>query len=213
MPTHAAVFDLDGTLTKADTSLSFLSAACAAWRVPVGMAEAFLWGVPDFVRATLHETRDRSQGLGSVRGRMEGLIHQRVAGRCLRGRRVEDVAPFAASFAALVVRDWLRDDARGRVKAHRDEGHHLVMATASLDVYAQPVADFLGFHDVVATRLEILDGVYTGRFVGPHCWGREKLRRVKAVLDPLGEMVIHAYGDSPGDGPLLAAAHHGHWVR
>lgn len=193
--------------------MPFLSAVSEGGRVPFGILEALVFGFPDLVRATVLEFGRMGEGLGSVRGRAEGLIHERVVRRCLRGRSSEDVMKGVGLFVSTVLSDSLRDDAWSRIDYHRDRGHHLVMASASLEIYVRPLALALGFHEAVGTRLEVAHGVFTGRFEGLPCWGMEKLRRTQEVIRPLGEMVIHAYGNGPGDRPLLAAAHHAFPVR
>ena len=88
-----------------------------------------------------------------------------------------------------------------------------MLASASLEVVLEPLRSVMGFDAVLGTRLEFRHGVATGRFLGPPCWGLEKIRRVREVLEPWGGVILHAYGDSRGDGPLLDSAHHAHRVR
>jgi phosphoserine phosphatase len=51
-------------------------------------------------------------------------------------------------------------------------------------------------------------GLLTGRLLGANCRGPEKARRVRAWISDAGleGAVLWAYGDSPGDAELLAAA-------
>ena len=88
------------------------------------------------------------------------------------------------------------------------------MASASIDAYLVPWAERVGFHTVVATKLEVApDGRLTGRFDGEACWGRAKLRRVEQAVGPLSDHYVMAYGDSRGDEPLLSAANRGWRIR
>lgn len=213
MTRPVAVFDLDGTLTRYDTSFPFLRKVAGERRTRAGLAVAAAWAVPDVLVAAAGEAGlGGAVRLGGVRGRWEGRFHRRVARWTLRGRPQEVVEEVGVAFARAVVKGGLRADALDRIQGHMDQDHHLVMASASLDAYVEPLATLLGFHGCVATRVAYRDGVATGGFEGEVCWGLEKLRRVQAFLGP-GTEILHAYGDSPGDAPLLAAARSGTWVR
>lgn len=210
---EVAVFDLDGTLTTVDTSLPFLRFVAGRGRVGVGLVWGALWAPFDLGVAIRRETRGRDPALAGVGGRLEGLFHERVAVAALRGRTRAELESRARDFAGAVLAHYLRDDARGRIAPHRAAGHHLVLASASLEVYVAPLADALGFDASVGTRLEFRGDVATGRFLGPPCWGVEKLRRVRETLGAEAPEITHAYGDSRGDEALLATARHPIWVR
>lgn len=212
MACDVAVFDLDGTLTRRDTSLPYLSVAVGGARVGVGVAWAGVCSLPDWVRAFALERDAGSQGLGSVYGRWEGLMHERVVARCLTGATPDTLASAAASFADRVVGAWLKPEGNAWIDAHREAGHRIVLASASLEVVLHPLADRLGMEAVVGTRLELRGGVATGAFDGLPCWGLEKLRRVREVTAAWGDVTLHAYGDSRGDEPLLQAARYPHRV-
>ncbi|MDT4872998.1 hypothetical protein FQZ97_1082180 [compost metagenome] len=55
-------------------------------------------------------------------------------------------------------------------------------------------------------------GRLTGDFDGPNCWGAEKMRRLIERYGPQDQYVLHAYGDSRGDGWMIGAAQHA-WYR
>ena len=113
--------------------------------------------------------------------------------------------------ATEVASDLLRDDTTARLRRHRELGHTVVLASASLDAYLVPLGGLLGVDAVVCTELERRgDGRLTGRLVGRNCRGPEKARRVREWLYGAGlaDAELWAYGDSPGDAELLAAADH-----
>lgn len=208
-----AVFDLDGTLTAVDTSLPFLRQVAGKARARMGVLGAAAWAVPDLAASWAAERVGGGLRLGGIRGRWEGAFHQRVAAFTLRGRTRVELEAAGAAFAGTVVEGLLRPDARGRIEPHRAQGHFLLMASASLDAYVEPLAALLGFDAAVGTRLEYRNEVATGRFLGLTCWGAEKLRRVREVLGVDGPAIHHAYGDSAGDRALLEAALDAVWVR
>ena len=72
----------------------------------------------------------------------------------------------------------------------------------------------LGMDGVICTEMEARHGALTGRMATPNCHGPEKVRRLQAWLASRGmqqAVVLHAYGDSSGDVPLLNLADYAHY--
>jgi phosphatidylglycerophosphatase C len=196
-PDHpvVAAFDVDGTLTTRDCVTPFLRRA----------AGTRLWTTllrhPAAVTAALAR-RDRDR-------------LKEVACSALRGREGAALDRLGARFAEEVATGWLRDDTTARLRRHRELGHTVVLASASLDPYLVPLGKHLEVDAVVCTMLERgPDGRLTGRLAGANCRGPEKARRVREWLEATGleGAELWAYGDSAGDSELLALANHPHRV-
>lgn len=197
-PRTVAAFDVDGTLTTRDCVLPFLVRAGGWYRV---------------VRAVVrHPWLVLTTGIGrGDRDRVKAI----VVGGAVRGvprRRLDDLG---TAFAAEVGSRWLRRDVYERLVWHRQQGHAVVLVSASLRAYLEPLArDVLGgVEAVLCTDVETgPDGVCTGRLLGANCRAAEKARRMTEWL--AGEtVVLWAYGDSAGDRELLAMAKYPVWVR
>jgi phosphatidylglycerophosphatase C len=190
-PPVVAAFDVDGTLTTRDCVTPFLRRA----------AGRRLWATfalhPLALAASLaHRDRDRLKEL---------------ACSALRGTESSSIDAFGVVFARHVETDWLRHDTLGRLRRHRELGHTVILASASLDPYLVPLGESLGVDAVVCTVLERgADGTLTGRLVDGNCRGAEKARRVREWLRDNGraDATLWAYGDSSGDDELLALADH-----
>ena len=187
-----AAFDFDGTLTQRDTLVPYLARvagrgmlAAAFAREAVGVA-AWMIGREDI-----------------------DAVKCRIMRRVLAGVPVEAARRAALAHADDVLRS-LRRQALARVRWHREQGHRLVLASAGLDLYLEPVARAIGMDDVLCSRLAVRDGVLTGELEGADCTGEEKLRRLEALVGGLAGVELYAYGDSAGDAALLAAATHAH---
>jgi phosphatidylglycerophosphatase C len=193
-----AAFDFDETLTTRDTVVPFMRRFASNRQLAVGVLPHTLRLLPIAAR------RDRD--------RLRALATHIV----FRGRPVSDVETEAMSWGATIAEQHLRDDTVARLHWHREQGHRVVIVTASYEQYVRVVAGTLGGVEVVGTRLEVADGHCTGRLDGPNCRGPEKVRRLDAWLSADGldraDLTLYAYGDSNGDRELLAAADHPHWV-
>lgn len=186
-----AVFDVDGTLTRGDCVLPFLRRV-AGTRLP----RALLRHPLTLLVALARRDRDRLKALACAS--LAGLPTIEV------DRAGEEFARWAASAR-------MREDTTARLRQHRELGHTVVFASASLDAYLLPLGRILRVDEVVCTALERgADGRLTGRLLGANCRGPEKARRVLALLEArgLGQAEVWAYGDSPDDEPLLASADH-----
>lgn len=194
-----AAFDVDGTLTRSDCVVPFLrqiagtrTLSTRLLRDPVGVA-----------RAAARRDRD-------------GLKVAATAA-AFRGVPAADLQEPARTFAERVYRQNLRPEMLARLRAHRDAGDTVVLVSASFEVYLLPLAELVGAHHVLSTRLEV-DGAgrCTGRLDGANCRGPEKVRRLHEWLaaEHGGRSAVHvtAYGDSAGDRELLADADAAHWV-
>jgi phosphatidylglycerophosphatase C len=190
-----AVFDVDGTLTTRDCVTPFLRRAAGR-----RLATAILGHPLAVTAAAARRDRDRLKELACA---------------ALRGLDVSAYDELGRSFAQEVATNWLRDDTTARLRRHRELGHRVILASASLDAYLGPLGEMLEVDGIVCTRLERgPDGRLTGRLVGENCRGAEKARRVREWLEAAGlaDAVLWAYGDSPGDRPLLETADHAVWV-
>jgi HAD superfamily hydrolase (TIGR01490 family) len=103
---------------------------------------------------------------------------ERMAGKVLAGMRGRSEHEFAALCKRLVEADVvprLLPAAIRQIEQHRAAGHFTAILSTSPTYIAGPVAELLGMDDVVSTRLEVEDGLFTGRVVGPACFGHGKV--------------------------------------
>jgi phosphatidylglycerophosphatase C len=186
-----AAFDVDGTLTTRDCVAPFLRRAAG-----VRLATTLLRRPVALFEALARRDRDRLKELACA---------------SLHGRAASELDLLGAEFAREFVYPRLRDDTTARLRRHRELGHTVILASASLEPYLVPLSERLGVAGVVCTRLERdADGRLTGRLLGANCRGAEKARRVREWLAGAGlvDAELWAYGDSPGDAELLATADH-----
>jgi HAD superfamily hydrolase (TIGR01490 family) len=110
----------------------------------------------------------------------------------------------------------LRPGALQRIDAHRQAGHRLVLATAGLDIYVEPLARRLGFARALCTRVAWTEtGRLSGDLDGGNLRGEQKLTAVRLALAVDGEErptaapFVIAYSDHHSDLPLLRWAGRG----
>jgi phosphatidylglycerophosphatase C len=187
-----AAFDFDKTISTRDNVVPFLRAVVG----PARLTGALLAISPHLVRSALDDERRDAAKVALVR-------------RTLTGCDAARVTAVGAEFADEVVARHLRPDVVERVAWHRNQGHELVIVSASFTSYLDPIASRLGFAAVLATELAIGDdGRLTGELARPNVRGAEKVRRLDEWL--AGQPAfVWAYGDSSGDRDLLRRADQG----
>jgi phosphatidylglycerophosphatase C len=197
-----AVFDLDGTLLRGDTTAEFIRGLIlrSPPRGAVALISAPVLGPLFFVPFARRYAITALLWIATVGlppGRFEALMEEFVVEHTAEGSRI------------LVALD--------RLQAHLDAGHRVVIATGCADWLATAVCRALGLDtvEVVAARLQ-----QGRRFVRPSrgcsmwnalpaatgafSYGVEKVRRLTAA--GISIPVAYAYTDSVNDLPLLLAA-------
>ncbi len=195
-PTVAA-FDFDGTLTHGGSVVPFLFRV----RGVLPVALALLHDLPRLGHASI------------VGGTASDDAKEALFMRLLAGLPVGELDRIGAEFAETHLRRRLRPDARERLEWHRDQGHRVVVVSASPECYVRPAAALLGADAALATRLAVGGDLLTGRYEGKNCRGAEKYARLMGWVRSQGlgaaQPVLWAYGNSRGDRRLLDAADHG----
>jgi putative phosphoserine phosphatase/1-acylglycerol-3-phosphate O-acyltransferase len=116
----------------------------------------------------------------------------------------------AGKLAAETLAEAVQPFAKPIFDEHRAAGRKLVLATTTPFDLVKPLADALGFDDVVATRYGERDGAYDGSIAGEFVWGPGKLKAVQEWASANGVALADswAYSDSFYDLPLLSAVKH-----
>ena len=186
-----ALFDFDGTLTTKDSLGDFILFA-------FGKPKTVIGGI--LLSPTL---------AGYALGLMDNSkAKQHVLKYFFGGMSVEIMSELGQQYAKQRLPKILRPAGLEKLKWHQQHGHKIVIVSASTEYWLKPWTDTMGF-DLLATQLEVKDNRLTGCFEGENCHGEEKVRRIKSVFDLNKFDEIYAYGDTSGDKPMLALAHHG----
>jgi HAD superfamily hydrolase (TIGR01490 family) len=98
-----------------------------------------------------------------------------------------------------------RPELRQLIAKHRAAGDVCVVLTASPMEIAELVASGLRAHRGLGTTSEVVDGRYTGRLVGPVCYGWAKVASLEAARVRPCWASSTAYSDAASDLPLLHA--------
>ncbi len=198
MNVTVAAFDVDKTLTVRDCVVPFMRS------------------VAGFGRLLKVMFSDLGSTFHSVRRRDRDALKAKFVEGIFAGKDAREIENLGVQFASRVADGWLRDDVAARMRWHQEQGHVVILVSASLGSYLHPLGDLLEVDAVLCTELEVKDGLLTGKLVGQNCRGKEKASRVqKWCLDSgiASDDLVYAYGDSSGDIQLLELFSNGTWVN
>jgi HAD superfamily hydrolase (TIGR01490 family) len=176
-PVTVAAFDFDGTLTRGASTIPFLISVRGYLPVALTLTRT----LPGLVRAAV------------LSGSAADDYKEKLFVRLLRGTADDELARKGRAFAADHLRLRLRPEVRRRLEWHRQQGHRVVLVSASVEHYVGPAGEILGVDGVLATRLAVdAAGIVSGSFDGKNCRGAEKFARV------VGWMRADRWGPGPG---------------
>jgi len=182
------LFDFDGTITTDDSLIKFI-------RFVVGDAK-FIWGM------TLLSPMLTVYKLKLI---PNYKAKQYMLSYFFKGMNEEKFMKVANEYSLSHIDTILRPKAMEKIAWHKEQGHKIVIVSASTECWLKPWCDKNSL-DLIATKLEIQDGIVTGKFLTKNCYGIEKVNRVNESYDISEYDHIYAYGDSRGDRELLELA-------
>ncbi|WP_027942832.1 HAD family hydrolase [Amycolatopsis taiwanensis] len=196
----AAFFDLDKTIIASSSALAFskpmLRHGLISRRAALKSAYAQL------VFSLSGADEDRTE-------RMRAEISALCA-----GWDVEQVRAIVNETLHDIVDPLVYAEAAELIASHQARGHDVIVLSAAGEEVVHPIAGMLGVTHSVATRMEVVDGRYSGE-VDFYCYGAEKAVAAKELASDRGYdlSACYAYSDSSTDIPLLETVGNPHAVN
>ena len=183
----AAFFDMDNTLLRVDSGMSWVRFLYKRGELPPRMVARALYWQTLYKLALLDMDAVFTRLVENLRGDSEA----EMIAKCdvwYRHHVAREVAP-----AALAA-----------VEHHRRAGHLIVLATGSTQYAARPVAHGVGIEHVLSSELEVERGVFTGR-PAAFCFGHHKVTLAERWAERHGVDLAAStfYCDSYNDLPML----------
>jgi HAD superfamily hydrolase (TIGR01490 family) len=154
------------------------------------------------------------RGLGSYLQYKVGLLDIQNWTRSMslefRGRNEGELEAEAVRWVEEVVVDQIYPEARELVSDHLARGHVVVIVSGATHYVVGPIARCLGIEHMIYTRLEVVDGLFTGKVVEPVCFEEGKIYWLEKFIEEQGISLAKSwfYTDSVTDLPLLDLVGH-----
>ncbi len=185
-----AAFDFDGTLTQKDTFLEFVKFVHGNFNFYLGL---FL-NAPILILMKLKLLDN-------------GIAKQMVYSYFFKGFEIEKFNIYTQNFK-IEIEKMIKADVLMKLKKHQNEDCKIIIISASIENWIEPWAKSIGIEYLAGTKIEVVDGILTGKFITKNCYGREKVNRLLEYFPNRMEYTLYAYGDSAGDNELLKLADH-----
>src|SRR5690242_17590426 len=129
--------------------------------------------------------------------------------RMVTGWDVQQVRDIVATTLSELIAPLVYEEATALIAQHHAAGRDVVIISASGAEVVEPIGAMLGVDHVVATRMVINDGRYSGD-IEFYAYGENKATAIRALAETNGYRLeeCYAYSDSATDLPMLEAVGH-----
>ncbi len=118
---------------------------------------------------------------------------------------METLALLHKEYMQQVIRPLMGDIAKSTIEYHRQQGHTLLVITATNSFITRPIVTEFGIEHLIATESKIINNRYTTEVDGIPCFNKGKVTRLEAWLQQHNASLqgSYFYSDSHNDLPLL----------
>lgn len=183
-----AFFDFDGTITTDDSLLKFIRFVVGDFKFMQGLA---VLSPVLFLYKLKVIPNDKAK--------------QMMLSYFFKGMSEKSFIEISKQYSLECIDSIVRKDAMKQIHWHHAKGHQIVVVSASIECWLKPWCEKNGL-ELIGTRLEVIDGIITGRLLTKNCYGIEKVNRIRARYNLEEYEYIYAYGDSSGDREMLELA-------
>jgi HAD superfamily hydrolase (TIGR01490 family) len=182
---NIAFFDFDGTITRDDSLLKFIRFAVGDLKFIVGIVAL----LPMLIAYQLKIIPNFK-------------AKQKMLSYFFKGISEKKFYSIAKQYSLKNIDGIVRKSALERIQWHKQNDDEIVVVSASIECWLKPWCDKNDLQ-LIATKLEINNGIITGKLSTKNCYGIEKVNRIKEIYEIDRYNVIYAYGDSKGDKEML----------
>ncbi len=192
-PEIGALFDLDGTLIRGYSAQDVLVEGIKRRQISLPQ---------------IAETAGTAFGFAAGQIPFVEFVNRSAAE--LAGRPDHENYELGREIFAKRIAQRIYPEARALVDAHRRAGHTIAAVSSATPYQVEPVAEDFGIDHVLCTRLEVEDGLCTGKVQEPACYGEGKLVAASELAAEVGFDLESSffYSDGLEDLPLLEAVGH-----
>ena len=185
--TEFELFDVDHTITKKSTAISYLILLIKKKYLPISILKSVPLVCLNYRYGKMNEKH--------FNRKIPELI----------GIKKEMLEEVAQENFERYIKPSLYPNAVSYIKKLKEEGKRIIVASSSMELVLKPLTDYLGIEDLIATKIAFSDNLCQGCFAGTPAFRNEKK---KLVLDFAKDNSIDLektsfYSDSIHDRPLM----------
>lgn len=195
-----AIFDIDYTLTKKETSIELYKYMLKRDKtlikyIPAHILTGLGFGIKVFTAA---QTKERFL-------------------KFLKGKKEEEIKQIVKDYYKNHLSELLYKDGLNAIKEFKSHGYKVYLISASPEFYVHEFYNIEGVDKVIGTRFKMDDGIFTPIVIGENCKGHEKVKRLYEELEKDKIEVdfknSYMFSDSLSDLPLLELVGNGYLIN
>lgn len=192
-----AYFDFDGTLTNKDTLIPFLIYVVGSVRFSLKLYILLPILFAYWLKIITNE-----------------LAKEKTITVLLKGYTAEYIEAMACKFAHDKLDHYIKPEIYAKLEYHLEHNHSICLVSANLAIYLRHWALRHHIDDVIATEIEFVNNLCTGKLKTRNCYGAQKVIRIEEYLKYKNTQFSYsyAYGNSRGDYQLLTYVNEGYWI-
>ena len=183
------IFDLDNTLITNDSD--------------------YLWGQylvdHNIVDPLEYEEKNRQFFEDYEQGKLDIDRYMRFSLKPLTQFPTDQLYQWRTHFVESVIAPLIAPGTPALLEKHRAQGDTLMIISATNLFVTQPIAELLGIEHILSTVPEMIDGQYTGNYLGTPTFQQGKVSALQSWMQQHAESLSGSsfYSDSHNDLPLL----------
>jgi HAD superfamily hydrolase (TIGR01490 family) len=187
-----AFFDVDNTLLR----------GASVFQLGKGAFRKGLVTARDIARFSWHQFRFLAVG---ENGKHMSAARERAL-ELIGGHKVAELTQLAEDIYEKDIAPKLWPETLEIAREHQRKGHEVWLISATPLLMGEVIARRLGLTGALGTRVEQVDGIFTGRLIGHMLHGQEKAIAAAKLVTEKGASLADcwAYSDSRNDIPLLS---------
>jgi HAD superfamily hydrolase (TIGR01490 family) len=184
-----SIFDLDNTLIINDSD--------------------FLWGQylveHNIVDPVKYEEKNRQFYEDYEQGLLDIDSYLRFSLEPLTQFPLDQLYQWRSHYVETVISTLIAPGTPALLQKHREQGDTLIIISATNLFITKPIADLLGIEHVLSTEPEMVNGQYTGNYIGTPTFQLGKVTALQSWMEQHNESLAGSsfYSDSHNDLPLL----------
>jgi len=194
---NIVLYDFDRTLTKYDTIFSLGIAIASEKKRPFKTICRFI--------ASLLKLKLRRISNDEFKNRCAMLL--------LAGESEEKINRIIEKYLSRRLDSLIDTEVYNTIVKNQSRGNGVYIVSSNYDFFVNRFINLWRLSGVVATRAQIVNGIFSGKLLDKSCEGPQKVRRVRELFGDAVAGQAVAYGDSRGDLELLKYVRQGFWVR
>ncbi|WP_040194888.1 HAD family hydrolase [Clostridium culturomicium] len=195
-----AIFDIDYTLTKKETSIELYKYMLKRDKSLIKYIPAHILTVLGYGVNVFDATRTKERFL-----------------KFLSGTNEEELKSIVRDFYRDHISNLLYEDGLKAIKEYKAKGYKVYLISASPEFYVNEFYNIEGVDKVIGTKFKMNDGKFEPIVVGKNCKGEEKVKRLMEELKKDNIEVDFKnsvmFSDSLSDLPLLQLAGTGYLIN